>query len=252
MTIPDHADTAVATGDLTGRQRRIVRRAAIPALAAAILGPIAVTSVAGSPVPDDNLNGHVYLEYALNHRAAETQSLLFILSSLAVAGFVCALGVVHAQRSGRVTFPAVTAIGSAVAFFTLQCISSACNVTIAQLGHGYPSFGADPSAPLVTTMVWDFTNVVVTIGYLPFVVAMCGLAAGNRADPILPRLLAGPIAVLIAGVAGIALIVTLYVDTGAFTPMSTGAGVASVVPINLWLAALAVACLWRTRSARSR
>ena len=56
---------------------------------------------------------------------------------------------------------------------------------------------------------------------------------------------------LIAGLAGVVLIVTLFVDTGPFTPMSTGAGTASVVPMQLWLAAVALAVLWRTRSARS-
>ena len=241
MAVPDPAD-------LTQRQRRLVRRAAYPALAAAILGPIAVAFVSGSPVPDDNLNGHVYLGYALNHRTGEAQSLLFIVSSLAIAGFLAALGVVHAQRAGRLTYPAVTMTGSAAAFFTLQSIASACNLTIAQLGHGYPAFGTDPSAPLITTALWSLTNVVVTVGYLPFVVAMFAIATGNRSDPILPRLLAGPIAVLIAGLAGVVLVVTLFVDTGPFTPMSTGAGTASVVPMQLWLAAVALTVLWRTRS----
>jgi hypothetical protein len=57
--------------------------------------------------------------------------------------------------------------------------------------------------------------------------------------------------VLVAGLVGIVLIVTLYVDTGAFTPMSTGAGTVTAVPMDLWLAVVAVVILWRTRSSRS-
>ena len=252
MTIREHIDTPLAATDLTQRQRRLVRRAAIPALVMAILGPIAVTFVSGrSSVPADNLNGHVYLGYALEHRTGEAQSLLFMLTVLAMAAFVAALGVVYAERSGRLTFPAVTMIGGAVAFASLQFLAAACNLTITLLGHGYPSFGADPSAPLITTALWDLTNVVVTLGYVPFAIAMFAAATANRSDPILPRLLTGPIAVLVAGLAGIVLIATLFVGTGDFTPMSSYAGATSAAPMSLWLAAVAVMVLWRTRSTRS-
>lgn len=104
-------------------------------------------------VPADNLNGHVYLDYALEHRTGEVQSLLFILTVLAMAGFVAALAVVYAERSGRLAFPTVTMIGSAVVFVALQSLAAACNLTITLLGHGYPSYSADPSAPLITTML---------------------------------------------------------------------------------------------------
>lgn len=251
MTIRESLDTPLTATDLTQRQRRLVRRAAYLALAVAILGSLAVNFVSGqSSGPADNLDGHAYLNYDLPHRAAEAQSVLFILTVLAMAGFVVALGVVYAERSGRPTFPAVTMIGSAVAFFSLQFLGSASGLTIALLGHGYPSFGTDPSAPLVTTMLWDLTNVFVTFGYLPFVIAMFAAAVANRSDPILPRWLAGPITVLVAGFTGIALITTLFIDTGNFTPMSIYAGAASVGPISLWLAVIAFAVLWRTRSAR--
>jgi hypothetical protein len=142
-------------------------------------------------------------------------------------------------------------IGGAVAFFSLQTLAAGCNLTITQLGHGYPAFGTEPAAPLITTALWDLTNVLVTLGYLPYVIAMFAVAAANRADPILPRVLMGPIAVLIAGVVGIVLIATLYIDTGGFTPMSKSADVLSM-PLNLWLAVVAIVVLWRTRSARSQ
>jgi hypothetical protein len=251
MTIREHVDTSPAAADLTHRQRRLVRRAALPALVMAILGPIAVTFVSGQPsVPDDNLDGNLYLGYALAHRTGEVQSLIFMVTVLAVAAFVVALSVVYAQRAGRPTFPTVVMTGGAAAFVGLQFIAASCNLTITLLGHGYPSFGADRSAQLITTALWDLTNVVVTAGYLPFVAVICAAIAANRADPIVPRLLAGPIAGVVAGFAGVVLIVTLFVDTGAFTPMSSGSGTATAAPISLWLAAVAVAVLWRTRSAR--
>lgn len=251
MTVHEPLDTPLVAIELSQRQRRSVRRAAYFALAVAILGSLAVNFVSGqSSGPVDNLDGHAYLSYDLPHRAAELQSVLFILTVLAIAGFVVTLGIVYAERSGRPTFPAVTMIGSAVAFFAMQFIGSASGLSIALLGHGYPSFGADPSAPLVVTTLWDLTNVFVTFGYLPFVIAMFAAAAANRADPILPRWLAGPVTVLVASVAGIALITTLFIDTGDFTPMSTDAGAVTVAPISLWLAAVAFAILWRTRSAR--
>ncbi|HEY4460651.1 MAG TPA: hypothetical protein VGN81_40500 [Pseudonocardiaceae bacterium] len=251
MAIHEPLDTPLVATDLTRRQRRIVRRAACFALAVAILGSLAVNFVSGqSSGPVDNLDGHAYLSYDLPHRAAELQSVLFILTVLAIAGFIVTLGIVYAERSGRPTFPAVTMIGSAVAFFAMQFLGSASGLSIALLGHGYPSFGTDPSAPLIITTLWDLTNVFVTFGYLPFVIAMFATAAANRSDPILPRWLAGPITVLVASLAGIGLITTLFIDTGGFTPMSVYAGAVSVGPISLWLAVVAFAVLWRTRSAR--
>jgi glucan phosphoethanolaminetransferase (alkaline phosphatase superfamily) len=251
VTIPESLDTPLAATDLTQRQRGILRRAAFFALAMAILGPLATNFASGqSSGPADNLDGHAYLSYDLPHRAAEAQSVLFILTVLAMAGFIVALGVVYADRSGRPAFPAVVMIGSAVAFLSLQFLGSASGLTIALLGRGYSSFGTNPSAPLVATMLWDLTNVFVTFGYLPFVVAMFAIATANRSDPILPRWLAGPVTVLAAGFVGIALITTLFIDNGNFTPMSTYAGAVSVAPISLWLAAVAFAVLWRTRSAR--
>jgi len=251
MTVREHTDTQVSTADLTLRQRRLLRRAAYPALLTAILGPIVVTFVAGARLPPDNADGHLYLGYALAHRTGEVQSLVFMLTVVAMAGFVAALGVVYAERSGRPAFPAVTMIGCAAAFVALQFLASSCNLTLTLLGNGYPSFEADPSAPLITTALWDLTNVVVTVGYLPFVIAMFAAVTANRADPILPRLLAGPIAVVAAVLAGIVLITSLFVGTGDFTPMSLYSGALSSVPISLWLAAVGVAVLWRTRSARS-
>jgi hypothetical protein len=249
MTVHEQVDLPVTATGLSDRQRRIVRRAAYPALVTAILGPTAVFFFSGrTSVPPDNLNGHVYLDYALAHRTGEVQSLLFILTVLAMAGFLTALGVVYAQRSGRLTYPAVTMIGSAVAFASLQLIAATCNLTIALLGNGYPSFRTDPAAPLITTMLWDLTNVVVTVGYLPFVIAIFAVVAANRTHPILPRWLAGRTAVVVAGFVGIALIATLFVGTGDFTPMSSAAGVITAAPLSLWLAAVGVAALWRTRS----
>lgn len=80
---------------------------------------------------------------------------------------------------------------------------------------------------------------------------MFAAATANRTDPILPRLLAGPIAVLAASIAGVVLVTSLFIGAGDFTPMSSGAGTAAAAPMSLWLAAVAATVLWRTMSARA-
>jgi len=75
----------------------------------------------------------------------------------------------------------------------------------------------------------------------PLAGALLGIAAANRSDPILPRLLGGPIAVGVAAVSATALVVSLFVDTGKLTPGSPAALYLGLAPVFLWITASGVA-----------
>jgi hypothetical protein len=215
-----------------------------------LLGLVAMVISGNHRYPENNLDGHVYVDFLLEGHRGQLQVLIALtaliptlLVILRLASAYTDAGAQHSPRAMTVFATLATAVHLVIAgLFT--------GLTI--FVRGYANFGHNSSDFMFITLMWDVLNVMSAIAAAPLAVVWAAIAIANRKYPLLPRLLGEWSAIAVSAINATSTVYPLFIYTGPWTGGSIGHYGIQAVSTYLWVAATAVTFLWSRHRRQQR
>ncbi|MFE3261842.1 hypothetical protein ACFXPS_41745 [Nocardia sp. NPDC059091] len=197
------------------------------------------------PWPDDNLDGHVYLDYELPRHFGEVGTLVWLMLTAAQVLFVWLLAVAYIRQSGRITMSAMVMVGGGATSAATALVFASTFLTIAVMGRGFQGSGGglDHPALMVIAYSWNLTEICFALNTVLLGLIWFAIAAANRHHRILPAGLAR--AAVAVGVIDVASLVSVFIPTGPWSPGSVGNVLPGAVATYVWIMVGAVTLLSR-------
>ncbi|MEV5380022.1 hypothetical protein AB0L26_29280 [Streptomyces nondiastaticus] len=225
------------------REQRYLRWAAVCGLAPLPLLVLPL-SLGKFPYPADDADGQEKLNYILPHHRGEVGAICWLGLTVGLMMFSILLAFAYITRARRVTASGVVLIASASAFAAMNLIVSATYAAVPLLSRGDPDFGTGPADYTLVSFGWVTSNMTYIMSAPMMGMMWAAIAVANRTHPLLPRILGGRCAVLIAANATLWL-ASVFVYTGNWSPASALQVAAQMGPILIWTTTVSVFLLTR-------
>ncbi|PSJ30436.1 hypothetical protein B7P34_02520 [Streptosporangium nondiastaticum] len=206
-------------------------------------------SIGAVPWPESGQDGQAYLEYVLHNHVGEIQTICWMVIMVALMVWAIALAMFYIHRSGGPTASALAILLGTTAYAIAGGVAGALFNGVVLYARGNPSFGSDPADFRVIAFGWENLGMMFGMGSVLWVLAFAGVAAANRATPILPRALAEWCGIAIA-VISVGSLGFCFAYRGPWSYGSIGHTLLVMAPQFAWLAAVSVALFKAARRAQ--